>query len=192
MVDALTKTETPVTEPADSAVHAEVQRFYAHQMHLLDDGHAEDWARTFTDDGVFEVGTDAVRGAAGIARAARHTTDRFAADGIVRRHWIGMLAVTTVRRAGTVAAEENGAGDDSGPGEGNGPADRNGSGNDSGSGNENGPADEVVARSYALVLETPRGGDPVVRRSTVCTDTLVRADGVWRVRHRRVTRDGLD
>ncbi|MEU5283456.1 nuclear transport factor 2 family protein [Streptomyces sp. NPDC020755] len=135
--------------PADPGIHLQVQQFYARQMQLLDDGKAEEWARTFTDDGVFQVGGEAVRGASDIARAARQTVDRFDADGITRRHWLGMLTV-------------------------------------------DGKEDEVGARSYAVVLETPRGGDPVLRRSTVCADLLVREAGEWRVRHRTVTRDGLD
>lgn len=55
------------------------------------------------------------------------------------------------------------------------------------------PATETVAtRCYALVLEIPRGGEVVVRRSTVCEDTLVHSGTAWLVRHRRVTRDGMD
>jgi 3-phenylpropionate/cinnamic acid dioxygenase small subunit len=50
----------------------------------------------------------------------------------------------------------------------------------------------VRARSYALVLEIPRGGDVITRRSTVCDDELVPSGGTWLVRHRRVIRDGLD
>ncbi|WP_432054877.1 nuclear transport factor 2 family protein [Streptomyces sp. bgisy022] len=151
-MDALPADDAPTTESADSAdpgIYLQVQRFYARQMQLLDDGRAEDWARTFVHDGVFAVGGEAVRGVADIARAARRTTDRFAAEGITRRHWIGMLTV-------------------------------------------DGKPDEVTARSYAVVLETPPDGDPVFRRSTVCTDILVREAGEWRVRHRTVTRDGLD
>ncbi|MEV4738879.1 nuclear transport factor 2 family protein [Streptomyces sp. NPDC049555] len=150
MTDAFAGTGA-VADAAGTALYQQVQHFYAQQMQLLDDGHAEEWARTFTDDGVFEVGGEAVRGAADIAVAARRTTDKFAADGIQRRHWTGMLTVS-----GTAGG------------------------------------DEVTARCYAVVLETPAGGDPVVRRSTVCADTLVRTGGRWQVRHRRVTRDGLD
>ncbi|MGW5969654.1 nuclear transport factor 2 family protein [Streptomyces sp. NPDC055186] len=148
-MDALAADDVPTTESADPGTYLQIQRFYARQMQLLDDGRAEDWARTFTRDGVFEVGGEAVRGAADIARAARRTTDRFAAEGVTRRHWIGMLTV-------------------------------------------DGKPDEATARSYAVVLETPRDGDPVLRRSTVCTDVLVREADEWRVKHRTITRDGLD
>ncbi|WP_217707203.1 nuclear transport factor 2 family protein [Nonomuraea rhodomycinica] len=132
------------------AQYAQAQHFYARQMQLLDAGSTDEWAATFTEDGVFEVGDSAVHGSQDIARAARKVADEFAAAGVQRRHWIGMLTVTP--------------GDDG----------------------------ELTARSYALVLEIPTGGEVVVRRSTVCTDRLVSSDGQWRVKHRRVTRDGLD
>lgn len=56
------------------------------------------------------------------------------------------------------------------------------------------PADggTVRARSYAVVLEIPQGGEVTVHRSTLCEDVLVPADEGWLVRQRRVTRDGLD
>lgn len=138
-----------VNAQQNEAQYVEAQHFYARQMQLLDAGSTDEWAATFTEDGVFEVGGTAVHGSGEIAKAARKVADEFAAAKIVRRHWIGMLTVTP-------------------EGEG------------------------LTARSYALVLEIPDGGDVVVRRSTVCTDRLVRSDGGWRVRHRRVSRDGLD
>lgn len=56
------------------------------------------------------------------------------------------------------------------------------------------PADdgEFRARSYAVVLEIPSGGEVMVHRSTFCDDVLVPAQGRLLVRHRKVTRDGLD
>ncbi|MDA0632762.1 nuclear transport factor 2 family protein [Nonomuraea sp. MCN248] len=131
------------------AHYEEAQRFYARQMQLLDSGATDEWAGTFTDDGVFEVGDTVVRGAGDIAEAARKTAAQFAAAGITRRHWIGMLAVR--------------------------------------------PHPEgLTARSYALVLEIAEGGDVVPRRSTVCADLLVGSADGWRVKHRRITRDGMD
>lgn len=48
------------------------------------------------------------------------------------------------------------------------------------------------ARSYALIINTPRGGQAVVQLSTTCDDLLVRGeDGGWLVRHRKVERDDL-
>lgn len=54
-------------------------------------------------------------------------------------------------------------------------------------------SDGSIARvtCYALVIETPRGGVPSLRHSTVCTDELGRAGGEWVVRKRHVHRDDL-
>lgn len=49
----------------------------------------------------------------------------------------------------------------------------------------------VHVRCYALVIATPRGGEPRLHRSCVCTDVLVQSEGGWRVRERVVTRDDL-
>ena len=46
-------TSTSATPATGSALQAEVQQFYARQMHLLDSGEADAWAETFTEDGVF-------------------------------------------------------------------------------------------------------------------------------------------
>ncbi|MDC0772592.1 nuclear transport factor 2 family protein [Streptomyces sp. HD] len=144
-----------MTERAPTASGAElyyqVQQFYAEQMQLLDAGAAEDWAETFTEDGVFaanahprpSVGRD------DIARAAREATDVYAAKGVQRRHWLGMVRVE--------------------------PRD----------------ADTVAAQCYALVIETPRGGQAAIRVSTRCEDLLVRSGGRWQIKERRVTRDDL-
>jgi uncharacterized protein (TIGR02246 family) len=50
----------------------------------------------------------------------------------------------------------------------------------------------VRATSYALVVETARGGQPALWRSTVCRDVLVHDGGRWRIRQRYVTHDDLD
>ncbi|MFH8409712.1 nuclear transport factor 2 family protein [Streptomyces sp. NPDC018019] len=54
-----------------------------------------------------------------------------------------------------------------------------------------GTGDTVTARCYALVIETPRGGRPEIKASTLCEDELVRAGSTWQVRDRRITRDDL-
>lgn len=48
----------------------------------------------------------------------------------------------------------------------------------------------VRATSYALLMAVPRGGAPVIDRSTRCEDLLVRVDGDWQIRERRVHHDG--
>ncbi|GHF65872.1 nuclear transport factor 2 family protein [Streptomyces thermodiastaticus] len=54
------------------------------------------------------------------------------------------------------------------------------------------PVDEntVRATSYALLMAVGRGAVPVIDRSTECHDLLVRVDGDWQIRERRVLHDG--
>jgi SnoaL-like domain len=135
-----------------AGLYQDVQHFYARQMQALDSGATAEWAATFTHDGVFAAGgvPEPVKGREAIAAGAKAVADQFAAAGIQRRHWIGML---------TVEPRDDGC---------------------------------VHARSYALVLEIPPGGDVITRRSTLCDDILVPSDGAWLVSGRKVTRDGLD
>ncbi|MEU9155344.1 nuclear transport factor 2 family protein [Streptomyces sp. NPDC048417] len=128
-----------------------VEQFYAQQMFLLDSGQAEAWAETFTPEGVFAANAhpEPFVGRAAIASGARQAADAYAAQGVQRRHWLGMVAV------------------------------------------ERRDEDRVLARSYALVIETPRGGSPAIRASTLCEDILVREGEGWLVADRRVTRDDL-
>ena len=76
-------------------MHHEVQEFYARQMWLLDSGAPDRWACTFTEDGVFaESGRgDPLVGRSAIAIAAARRAEALAADGVARRHWLGMLVV---------------------------------------------------------------------------------------------------
>ncbi|WP_312018676.1 nuclear transport factor 2 family protein [Streptomyces sp. I05A-00742] len=93
----------PAPTPVSGADYQEIQHFYARQMRLLDLGEAEAWAETFTEDGVFEqnVSPQPVRGRAAIATGMRAGLDRLAGTGLVRRHWIGMVAAD-VHEDGTV------------------------------------------------------------------------------------------
>ncbi|MCS0639612.1 nuclear transport factor 2 family protein [Streptomyces sp. LP05-1] len=144
----MTTTDTAV---AEAVLQTQIQHFYAAQMQLLDSGKAEDWAGTFTEDGVFAANAhpEPAAGRAVIAAAARKATDEYAAAGIQRRHWLGMV---NVERRGP---------------------------------------DEVFAQCYALVIETPRGGQARLHVSTRCDDLLVRAEGRWQVKDRQVYRDDL-
>ncbi|MCX5527382.1 nuclear transport factor 2 family protein [Streptomyces bobili] len=80
------------TEPVAPAEYASVQRFYAGQMRLLDEGEGDAWADTFTEDGTFDQSSFAepVRGRAAIAAAVRGRPA--APAGTVRRHWLGLPA----------------------------------------------------------------------------------------------------
>lgn len=54
------------------------------------------------------------------------------------------------------------------------------------------PDGTLLARTYALILATPKGGGTAVQMSTSCEDVLARgADGGLLVRHRTVRRDDL-
>ncbi|MEA2589563.1 MAG: hypothetical protein QOH66_2490 [Actinomycetota bacterium] len=81
---------------AHGDLYLEVLHFYARQMQLLDDALVEEWAETFTEEGIFAANAQAqpTMGRKAIAAAARATTDDLARRGIRRRHWIGMPALT--------------------------------------------------------------------------------------------------
>jgi hypothetical protein len=49
----------------------------------------------------------------------------------------------------------------------------------------------IIAHSYAVVVETPRGGTPMIKHSTHCADLLVHDGAQWLVRRRQITRDDL-
>ncbi|MGH3939498.1 MAG: nuclear transport factor 2 family protein [Pseudonocardiaceae bacterium] len=82
--------------PAFEALYAEVQQFYAQHMHLLDTGAAEEWARTFTDDGVCKLPSapEPIRGRIALAAGVHKAAAGLAEAGEVHRHVLGMLAVT--------------------------------------------------------------------------------------------------
>ncbi|WP_020497292.1 nuclear transport factor 2 family protein [Sciscionella marina] len=140
-------------ELSDSELlYLRVQSFYAWQMQLLDSGKVEDWADTFTEDGVFDAAglPKPVSGRERIREGARRAAEDRVNSGVTHRHWLGML--TLERRAD----------------------------------------DAVFARSYALVIETLRGGIPTLHRSTVCEDVLVSNGSGWLIQKRLVSRDDLD
>ncbi|MFF4251881.1 nuclear transport factor 2 family protein [Streptomyces sp. NPDC001663] len=145
----MTVTELP--QSATAGLYQEIQQFYARQMHLLDDGRVEEWAQTFTEDGVFAANAQPVPavGRAAITEAAAKATAAYAEAGVQRRHWLGMVSV------------------------------------------ESATASAVTARCYALVIETPRGGRPEIKASTLCEDRIVRVDDTWQIQDRRITRDDL-
>ena len=56
---------------------------------------------------------------------------------------------------------------------------------------EQAPDGEIIAKTYALIITTPRGGQAAVTLSTSCDDRLVRQEGGLLVKHRQVYRDDL-
>ncbi|MEU9443046.1 nuclear transport factor 2 family protein [Streptomyces sp. NPDC048304] len=84
------------TGPA--ALYTQVQQFYAHQVRLLDDLRAEEFAATFTADGVLVSSpvAAAAHGRPAIAAALRAAHERrFGTEPVRRRHWHTMLHVET-------------------------------------------------------------------------------------------------
>ncbi|MFI8997849.1 nuclear transport factor 2 family protein [Streptomyces sp. NPDC053542] len=80
----------------DAQLQASVQQFYARHMQLLDDGRIEEWASYFTPDGTFAVDGIPVpaRGREEIVAGASRTVAQLAEQGIMRRHWLGMSAIS--------------------------------------------------------------------------------------------------
>ncbi|MEU9731519.1 nuclear transport factor 2 family protein [Streptomyces sp. NPDC048002] len=78
----------------EGGLYQRIQQFYARQMRLLDHGAVQEWADTFTEDGVFDQNVAApLKGRVDIAAASQKRVDQIVADGITRRHWLGMLEV---------------------------------------------------------------------------------------------------
>ncbi|MDI3408230.1 nuclear transport factor 2 family protein [Streptomyces cavernicola] len=75
-------------------MYAEVAGFYARQMRRLDEGDAEGWAATFTEDGVCRLSTrpEPMRGRAALAAGARTAAAAIPA-GERRRHMTGMFEI---------------------------------------------------------------------------------------------------
>ncbi|MFE9218835.1 nuclear transport factor 2 family protein [Streptomyces lavendulae] len=71
-------------------LYARIQQFYAYQMGLMDDGHAEAWAATFTEDAVF---LGAVAGREALTASARAHSEKLLREKADFRHWLGMLDV---------------------------------------------------------------------------------------------------
>ncbi|MFE9707993.1 nuclear transport factor 2 family protein [Streptomyces sp. NPDC005930] len=92
-----------ITSPVDAETYSRITQFYAHQMQLLDERAAEEWADGFTEDGVFEqnVKPEPWSGRAVIAERMRAGMDRLAQLDVQRRHWFGMVAAQR-QDAGTV------------------------------------------------------------------------------------------
>jgi len=99
-----TRTE-PEAASAAAETYYEIQDFYARQMQLLDQGYTEEWARTFTENGVFaaNVQPEPVRTRSAIAAGAAAASAELSAQGIRRRHWLGMVSARP-RPDGTVSA----------------------------------------------------------------------------------------
>lgn len=82
-------------EYVSAELYTRIQQFYHRQMGLLDDGRADEWAETFTEDALFlePLRLDPLRGREEIRTSARARADRLAAEELDFRHWLSMLDV---------------------------------------------------------------------------------------------------
>lgn len=98
-------TSTSAAPATGATLQAEVQQFYARQMHLLDNGKADAWADTFTEDGVFAANAhpEPARGRETIRAAAARAAAQRAEEGLQVRHWLGMLDVRPQEDGSVVA-----------------------------------------------------------------------------------------
>ncbi|MET7690709.1 nuclear transport factor 2 family protein [Streptomyces sp. NPDC005483] len=88
--------ESNVVPAVPDGLLVRVQHFYAHQMQALDSGRFEDYAATFTKDGVFQhtPNADPAVGRDGIVTELHAFHRRFDGDPVRRRHWFNHIALT--------------------------------------------------------------------------------------------------
>ena len=98
----MTTTSQPTTDAQADLLHLSIERFYARQMQLLDNGSTDEWAATFTADGTFSAAF--VQGRPAIAKAAARAHAARVDRGVQHRHWMGML-VPDPLTDGSVRAE---------------------------------------------------------------------------------------
>jgi actinorhodin biosynthesis protein ActVIA len=83
-------------------LYAEVQHFYARQMHRLDGGDFPAYAATFTLDGEFShtPGREPARTRAGITAELYDFNQKYAADPVQRRHLFTMIDIDGIEGQG--------------------------------------------------------------------------------------------
>lgn len=89
----MTTTETRKTF---GELYVQVQQFYAYHMRMLDSGAAQEWADTFTEDGIFEPPSAPapIIGRAALAAGVREAVVQLAAKREKHRHILLSLDVT--------------------------------------------------------------------------------------------------
>ncbi len=86
----------PTDHQNSEKTYAEVQQFYAHHIHLMDEGRAEEAALTFTEDASMVSPpkiVEPIRGRANLAAGLRKAADTLIADGVRYRRCHTMIAV---------------------------------------------------------------------------------------------------
>lgn len=89
-------TSSPTATISFTDLYVRVQQFYAGQVRQLDGMHADAFAATFTEDGLFNhaPGVPPLRGRHEIAGEMRAHQERvYGANPAQRRHWFNMLEI---------------------------------------------------------------------------------------------------
>ncbi|OLR89598.1 nuclear transport factor 2 family protein [Actinokineospora bangkokensis] len=102
----IAQTAPTALELSYGELYARVQHFYAHHMHLLDSGAAEQWAATFTEDGVFAPPSapEPIAGRRALAEGAREAKQRLDEIGEQHRHVLVSLALDPADADGVLTA----------------------------------------------------------------------------------------
>ncbi|OLZ71636.1 hypothetical protein AV521_12025 [Streptomyces sp. IMTB 2501] len=84
------------TQLVPGDLYLEIQQFYAVQLKILDRGDGEQWARTFTPDGIFQAADmpEPLVGREILTKAIELQTTKH--EGLVLRHWLGQLTVEQI------------------------------------------------------------------------------------------------
>jgi len=94
-VELVGTAEHTLPGPEFATLYAQAQRFYAHQMRLLDAHDTERWAETFTEDALLHPLSlpEPVRARTALDRYVRTGAARQRRAGSRLDHWVGMLDV---------------------------------------------------------------------------------------------------
>ncbi|WP_025361004.1 nuclear transport factor 2 family protein [Kutzneria albida] len=88
-------TSTTTSTPVSAEVYEQVRCFYSRQMQLIDSGRVQDWVETFVEDAVIanNANPEPARGREIITRVAHRIVNEARENGVLHRHWLGMLTV---------------------------------------------------------------------------------------------------
>jgi hypothetical protein len=91
---ALGASQRAAADPLTTQDYIEIQQLYARYNHAIDSGNAEEWAATFTADGVFNkrfTGREALIG----------FINNWKVNGVNRRHWNSNLTISGTNQSAT-------------------------------------------------------------------------------------------
>ncbi len=86
---ALAVSRITVADPLTTQDYVDIHQLYARYNHAIDSGNAEEWAATFTKDGVFNARYTGTEALAGFIKTWKERM-----NGGNRRHWNSNLSIT--------------------------------------------------------------------------------------------------